>query len=142
MDGEDSQPIVEVLTELSLGDGLAKVAVGGGDDAHVHFDRHVATDSLELQLLQDAQELGLNFQRDFANLVKKNRPPMRKLETADVLRDRPAKRPAFVAKQLTFDQPCRQRRTVYLDKWLIPAAACGMERARDQLLAGSRLTRN
>src|SRR5271167_1437966 len=99
MDREDAQAIVEVFTEFPLGGGLAKIAVGRGDDAYVYFDCRAAADPLELQLLQDAQELGLSFQRDFANLVKKNCSAIRKLETAEVLRDRSAKCAALVAKQ-------------------------------------------
>jgi hypothetical protein len=52
------------------------------DHAHVHLERQRASDALELLFLERTQDLRLQQQRQFANFVEKQRPPMRQLELA------------------------------------------------------------
>ena len=47
-----------------------------------------AAQALELLLLQDAQQLGLQRRRDVADLVEEQRAAVGQLEAADLLRDR------------------------------------------------------
>ena len=37
VDGHDVQAVVEILAEGALFEGGAQIAIGGGDEAHVHF---------------------------------------------------------------------------------------------------------
>jgi hypothetical protein len=46
-----------------------------------------AAQALELLLLQDAQELGLEFERDVADLVEEDRAAVRQFEAAEALGD-------------------------------------------------------
>src|SRR5205823_5083760 len=62
---------------------------------HVHPDRLRAAEALELLLLQHAQQLGLQFSRDVADLVEEQRPLVGQLEAADLLADGPGERPPF-----------------------------------------------
>ena len=73
-------------------------------------------DALELAFLQDPQQLGLQFQRQIADLVEEQRPAVRQLEPALPRRDGAGERAALVAEQLAFDQRRRQRRAVDADQ--------------------------
>jgi hypothetical protein len=60
------------LFGLPVGFGFAeKVAVGGRDKTHLHIARAVIAEALELSFLQSAQQLALQAERDFTNLVEK-----------------------------------------------------------------------
>ena len=54
----------------------------GGDDAHVEPASPVLADALELALLEDAEELGLELDRDLTHLVEEERAPVGELEHA------------------------------------------------------------
>ena len=51
-DGEDVQPVEQVLAERAGGNRVLEVRVGRGDQAHVDLDRLDAADPLELALLE------------------------------------------------------------------------------------------
>jgi hypothetical protein len=65
------EPVVEVLPEAALLDGDGEIAVGGGDDAHVHGERFAAADALEAALLEYAQQLHLKVEWHFADPSRK-----------------------------------------------------------------------
>ena len=67
---QDVEAVVEVLAEASLGGELLESPVGGGDDADVQLYLLAATDSGYGVRLHGAQELGLEFYGQFANLVE------------------------------------------------------------------------
>ncbi len=76
------QAVVEVLAEAAGGDFLAQPTVGGGEDAHIEADRHAAAEPLDLALLQDAQQLGLQAERHFGDLIEQQRAALGLLELA------------------------------------------------------------
>ena len=88
-DREDVQPVVEVLAEAALADLVLELAVGRGDQPHVHLDRPVAADALELALLEHPQELRLQVQRQLADLVEEERAAVGELEAALALATAP-----------------------------------------------------
>ena len=63
-----------------------------------------AAQALELALLQHAQQLRLQLQRDLADLVEKHRAVVGQLEAADALRDRAGERAPLVPEQLALEQ--------------------------------------
>ena len=67
---DDLEPVVEVLPEGAARHPVGKVAVGGGQDAHVDVPALVLSDAPDLPLLQCAQELDLHPRRDLADLVE------------------------------------------------------------------------
>src|ERR1043166_3117325 len=69
-DGENIETVEQVLPELPLADLFLQVAVGGGDDPHVDFDRAGITQSLELAFLDDPEQPGLQLQGHLADLVE------------------------------------------------------------------------
>src|SRR5262245_44388620 len=65
---------------------------------------------------------------------------MRELEPALAKRDRPGERAALMTEEFALDQRRRQRATVDAHEWCRPARPLRVERAREEFLAGSRLT--
>ena len=88
MDREDVQPVEQVRPELLLLDELAEIAVGRRDQPRVAAQRARAAQPLELALLQHAQQLRLQLQRDLADLVEEHGALVGQLEAADALGDR------------------------------------------------------
>ena len=81
-DGEDVEPIVEILPEAPLGHGAFEIAVGGRDDADVRVERPSGSHAFERPVLQHAQQLGLHVDAEFADLVQEERAAVRQLEAA------------------------------------------------------------
>ena len=63
-----------------------QIAVGGGDDAHVDLERTRPADAFEPLVLERAQDLGLQRQRQLADLVEEQRAAVRQLELAGLAR--------------------------------------------------------
>jgi hypothetical protein len=85
-DGEHVQPIEEIGAEGAAPDHLLEVLVGRGD--HPHVDRRRAASAaqpLDLLLLERSQELGLQLQRQVADLVQEQRAAVRSLKSSDGL---------------------------------------------------------
>ena len=103
------EPVIEVRPEGFLPHHLRKVAVGGGDDAHIAFDDLVAAQTLDLTVFNDPQQLCLQLQRHLADLVEKHGALVRKLEKADFAVLHAAGERAFlIAEHLRFQQGGRQ----------------------------------
>ena len=88
-DRKDAQAVEQVLAKAAVGDGLLEIAVRRRDDAHVDRVRAVVADPLVLALLQHAQQLALQIERDLADLVEEDRAAVGELEAAR--RDRDAR---------------------------------------------------
>src|SRR5688572_23986747 len=115
-DRKNIQAIVQIRSERSVFDHLRKIAVRGRDDPHVHPLGPRAAEALKLTLLQDAQQLGLYFRGDIADLVQEQRALVRELETADPLRRRTGKRTLLMSEQFALEQPRRHRRHAHADE--------------------------
>ena len=59
-DGEGAQAVEYVLPETIGFDVGFEVAIGRGDDAHIHLPRSCVADALDFLLLQHAQQFGLH----------------------------------------------------------------------------------
>ncbi len=82
------------------------------------------------------------MRRHVADLVQEQRAAVRLFELAGVPRGRSRERAFLVPEQLGFDQFRRHRRAVQRNERAIAALAFLMQRARDQLLAGSGFAQN
>ena len=85
VDGHDVQAVVEVFAKQAIGHHRRQVAVGGGDETHVHLDRAGAAETFELVLLQHAQNLGLRARAHVADFVEEQRAAVGLFEAADAL---------------------------------------------------------
>ena len=102
-------------------------------------DRRAAADALDLALLEDAQELRLDLQRQLADLVEEERAPVGQLEEADPPGDGAGEGALLVAEELALDQPLGDRGAVDRDQRPGGAPAVRVDRAGDELLAGPAL---
>ena len=99
------EPVVQVLAEAPRLDLVGEVAVGRGDDARTSTRRASSCRRpADLALLQHAQQLGLQLERQLADLVEEQRAAVGLLEQAARARAVGAgERAAHVAEQLALD---------------------------------------
>src|SRR5947207_2851504 len=89
---------IEILAEQSLLNAFVKIAIGGGDHAHVHLKRARTADVLKSLVLQKAQQRGLGLQREVSNLVEKERAAVGNLDLSFLLGGGAGERTLFVAE--------------------------------------------
>src|SRR5262245_41550414 len=102
-DREHIQAVEQIAPELAVLDVCREIAVGGGDDANVHSRRAWAAKPIDAALLQNTQELRLQFKRQLADFIEKDRAALCNLESARLRVERPGKRPALASKQLALN---------------------------------------
>src|ERR1700688_1642785 len=73
-DGDDGETEVEIFTELATLHFALQVAPRCSDDANVRLDRSIAADAAKLPGLENAQQIGLNAERELADPVQKPPP--------------------------------------------------------------------
>ena len=127
--------MIEVGTEQPIAHALLQVAVGGGDDAHIHPARLVGAQPLDFAVLQGAQQLGLDAQRQLAHLVEEQRAAIGRLEPPRPLAGGTGKGALGVAEQFAFGQGFGQRRAVHMHQRLVATWRMAVQPAREQLLA-------
>ena len=96
----DRQAVEEVLPKSAAPNLFGKDAIGCGYDPDVDRLGHAGTHAGDLALLQNTKQPHLRSQRKLANLVKKQRPAVRRLKVASPRRSGPCKGPFFMSKQL------------------------------------------
>ena len=133
------QAVVEVLAEPALLDHLPQIAVGRGDDAHVHLDRLHAAEPHELALLHDAQQLRLGLGRDVPDLVEEDAALVGQIEEALLRIDRAGEGALDVPEERGLEQVRREVARVDRHERAVGARGVRVDRARDELLAGSAL---
>jgi hypothetical protein len=115
-DGEDVQPVEEVLAKGAGPDRLVEVAVRRGDHPDVHAPWLCRAHGHEGPVLEEAQELHLRGRRDLADLVEEERPAVGGGEVAGLPLRRPGEGAPLVAEQLGLEERLRERRAVDLDE--------------------------
>jgi len=95
---------------------------------------------LDRLALEDAQQLGLQLERQLADLVEKDRAAIGRLECALPGRVRAGERTALVTEQLALEQRRRKRSAVDDDERPVLAAALAVDRLRGSFLASAGLT--
>ena len=110
------QAEIQVVAEQSAGHRLLQVDIGGGDDAHVHAVGARAAQPLELPLLEDAQQLGLQGQGQLADLVEEDGAAVRLFEAAHPGHHRAGEGAFLVTEQFALQQVFRQGGAVHLDE--------------------------
>ena len=134
-DGEDVEPVEQILAERLVLDGFFEIAVGGGDDPHVDLDRLRAAEALDDTFLKDAEQLDLDFRRQLANLVEEDRRHVGGLEAADLARDGAGVGPSLTAEQFALDQGARDGAAVHANHRAFAARAALVDRVSEHFLA-------
>ena len=139
MDLDDREPVVEVAAEAAARDLAEHVAVRGRDDAHVVPLALAAAERHDLAGLEHAQELGLQRDRQVADLVEEQRAAVRRGERALAIAGGAGERALDVAEQVALDQRLGRRAAVEHDERAVLARRRVVDAARHQLLAGAAL---
>ena len=87
LDDDLGQPVVEVFAELALDDLLLEALMRRAHDAHVDRNLLAAADALDDALLQEAQQLRLQRDRQVADLVEEQRAAVGGFDLAERLLD-------------------------------------------------------
>ncbi|MCY1408334.1 hypothetical protein D9M71_236540 [compost metagenome] len=131
--------MVEIGAEMPVADAVGQVAVGRGDDPHVDVARLVLAQALDLAVLQGTQQLGLQAQRQLADLVEEQRAAVCRLEASATVGGGAGESALDVAEQLALGQRLRQGSAVDLHQRLVVAPRVAVQAAGEQLLADSGL---
>ena len=136
-DREHVQPVVEIFAEAAGCDLLAEVAVGRGDDAHVHPQFGLGADRLHAPVLEHAKEARLQVGAHLADLVEQQRPAIRGLEMPLAVAQGAGEGAAAVSEQLRFEEVARQGRAVDRDERAGFARALAVDQPGEDLFPGS-----
>ncbi len=142
LDANDVEAVIEVFAEHAARDAILQVLVSGGDHAHIHANRRLTADAIELAFREHAEQSGLQRRRHVADFVEEQRAAVRLLEAAAPLRIRAGERALLVAEQLGLEKIRRNRRRIQRNERLRRTRAVIVKRARDELLTRARLTRD
>src|SRR6202035_5907370 len=137
--GEDVEAEEEVGAELSGVDYRLEVAVGGAPQPHVRPLRAAGADALEGALLEDAEDLRLDGERQLANLVEQEGAALRELEAAGLSAVGAGEGPLLVPEELVLHQRLGDGRAVDGDERPRPAGGEGVQGAGGELLARAAL---
>src|SRR6185369_16500066 len=112
------------------------------DYADVDAERLGRADALDLAILEHAEQLHLDAERQLADLVQEDRAAVRRLEEPLAITVGARERAANVAEELALEERRRERRTVADDERPVVERREVVNRAGDQLLAGAALARD
>ena len=132
------EPVVQVGAKAAGAHFFGQLAVGGGNDAYIHMALLIRPQALQLAVLQYPQQLGLHAERQFADLIEKQRAAIGQFELATARAGRAGEGAAHVAEQLAFHQRLGQGGAVEADQRLVPTVGLLVNRLGDQFLAYAR----
>lgn len=138
-DGEDTEPVIEVAAEAAGADLAPQVAVGGGNDACRADARLGFAHALEFAVLQHAQQLGLQVDGQFADLVEEQGALAGVLEIARLVRGGAGEGALGVTEQGGFDQRRRDGCAVQGQVGMAGARTQMVQARRHAFLAAARL---
>ncbi len=110
------EPVVQVFAKPAGPDQGLEVLMGRRQDPDIDGDGLRAADALKRHFLQDAEQLGLDFQVDVADLVEKKCAAVGLLKTADAVAVCSGESTLDVSEKLAFQQARRQGRAMELDE--------------------------
>src|SRR5574341_1066120 len=142
METEDVEPVIEVLAQETVLNGLCRLLVRGCDDADVNADLGLAAQAAKRALLEDPKELGLCPDLHLRDLVQEDGPPVGQLKTAHPPVGGAGKCPLLVTQDLAFKQRLRNGGAVDRDKGGLLAGREFVDRSGRQLLPGPALSPN
>src|SRR5690606_4619072 len=137
--GEHEQAVIEVAAEPAFGDGALEVDAGRGDDADIDADGALAAEAADLAVLEGGEQLGLERERQFRDLVEEQRASGGLLEETAVRLLCAGEGAAGVAEELALEEGLRDAGAVDGDEGGAGAARRFVDRAREEPLAGPRL---
>ena len=113
-DRKHVEAVIEVGAEFVLPDHLFEITVRRRDQSGIAVQRASRPETLKLVLLQHAEQLRLQFERQLADFVQEYRPLVGEFETAHAARNRTGESTPLVSEQFAFEQGARNRRAIDL----------------------------
>ena len=135
MDGEDVQPVEEVLAQLASSHRLSGLAVGGRDHAYVDAQAVAAADPRHGGGFEHPQQPDLQLEWRLRDLVQEEGAAVGALEVALVDAVGSGEAPALVSEELALDEGGGNRTAVHGHERLPGAPTHLMHRLGHQLLA-------
>ena len=133
------QPVIKVFAKYSARDRIFEISIGGGDQAHVHFDGMSTAQAHKAAFFEHAQKLRLNAGRHGGDLVQKQRSPMRALQQAFFAAARVGEGARLEAKKFTLQQRIGQCGAIEFQQGHRRPRARVMNGLREHALAGPTL---
>src|ERR1039457_2127946 len=141
VDWENIQTVIEVFTEPAVLDLFLQIPVGGRDDPYIGFYGTWAAQSFKLAVLNDPQQLGLQFQRQISDFIEEYGASVGQLKTPDLSGIGPGEGAPFTPEELAFDEGRRQCRAVDCYHWPGLAYTTVVDGACHDSLAGAGLAK-
>ena len=142
VDGEQIEPVQQVVPVLAARCHRGQIGVRGRNDADIGMPRAAAANRPVLLILQKPQQGDLRSRAECIHFVEEQSAAARLGYDALACFLRVGKRAAGVTEQLAFDERFRNRAAVDRHERRRLAAAEVMNRARGEFLAGARLALN
>ena len=139
VDANHVETIQQVLPEPSRVHQATQRAIRRSDEARVERPREVLSDTTNLPLLQDAQDLRLSPRRQLTYLVKEHRASLGALEQPEPLGCRAGKCALRMTEQFGVDEIFGHRRAIESRIPALAPAAGSMNGPRHKLLPRSAL---
>ena len=141
-DGENIQPVIQILAELPACNQLFYISVGCTDKTDIGFDRIIAADAGKTAFFQNTQQLNLHFEGHFANFIQKQRAAIRRFHIALAHFDRAGIGAAFAAEKLAFEQIAGNGTTIDRNKGAMITAGQGMQGPGNKFFAAAGWSEN
>ena len=138
-EGDDVEPVVEVLAEAPFDHQPLQVGIGGGEETHAHFHLLRAADPAEAPRLEDGEQLGLQVDRHETDLVEEQGAPVGDLDQALAAGAGVGEGAGLVTEELCRHQVGGDVRAVEGDEGPVADIAVEMDRPGDHLLARAAL---
>jgi hypothetical protein len=134
---DDVDPVEEVASQSSqklLGRDARR-----RNDAPIEHDGLIAAQSCEALLLDGAEQFRLQWARERGDVVEVDRPPLHRLELAELARLRVGEGPLLEAEQLRLEQLRGDSGAIDLDERPVPSFAARVNGLGEEILAAARL---
>ena len=139
LDLDHAKPVVEILAEAPLLDGLLQVAVRRRDDSDIDGAGVGGAQGPYLAVLEHAQQAHLHAGLGLADLVEEDRAAVGHFEEALLVLVGPGEGSPLVAEEFALEQRVRERPAVLGDEARFPPRSRVVDRSGDEVLAGSGL---
>ena len=141
-DGDDRQAVIQVLPEMAFADGALQVAIGRGDDPHIHLHVANAPHSADHLVFEHAEEFGLQERRQLADLVEEESSAVTDFKQALLHRLGVSESAFLVAEEFRFHQVFGNGGTVDGHKRPTLPRALVVNRFGYEILSGAALALN
>ena len=138
-DREHVQAVEQIAAKLAVRDHLIQIAVSRCYEANIHFACMCASQPFKFSLLQGAQQLRLNLDRNISHFIQEQGALIGQFHTPYLLANGAGESSLFISKQFAFEQTGRNGGAVQLHEGALFAAASVVNGAGDQLLPRARL---